>query len=94
MNALKECTKRKQLFLSEQSNGQKLVLPLIASVEWSGKDGVSKMNGLSSEELKERLLFLNERASDGKPDELHERLKDLGRTRHWLCVALPCWYCK
>ena len=41
-------------------------------------------NWLNSEELKERLRFLNEPDADGEPDELRARLKDLERTRHWL----------
>ena len=41
-------------------------------------------NWMSSEELKERLHFLNEPDADGEPDELRTRLKDLERTRRWL----------
>lgn len=41
-------------------------------------------NKLSPEELKERLVFLNEADTSGEPDKLRAQLKQVERTRHWL----------
>ena len=39
---------------------------------------------LSPEELKERLVFLNEVSTSVEPDKLRTQLKEAERTRHWL----------